>query len=285
MMFRCLLSLCFLSISYLSFGQTQKTDLLILGSDHLTQLYNNEFVNTDVLSPQGQEAVQRFTSNYKAYHPDVVMVEVLPQHQYEIDSLYLLYLKNDLNLSSLPDGRSEVYQIAFRIAKQSNVQKIYCVNAPGGTSQSILDNGQHIELYKNYGAEVRSLAVEKITQLKNGTLSLNDYLSFLNQPKIAKMLHQLRYVLPARVINGTFKNPDPMVDIAFINPKYIGAELTSIFKNRDYKIYANMVTVQMDSPPKRILLVIGVAHIGSLKSIFRDDDAYNIVDADRYLKN
>lgn len=33
-----------------------------------------------------------------------------------------------------------------------------------------------------------------------------------------------------------------MIDMAFINPKYIGAELTSTFKNRDYKIYSGIVS-------------------------------------------
>jgi hypothetical protein len=74
-----------------------------------------------------------------------------------------------------------------------------------------------------------------------------------------------------------------MIDTAFVNPKYIGAELISIFKNRDYKIYSNIVTTKMQIRPNRILLIFGVAHVGSLKSIFRDDIEYKIVDANKYL--
>jgi hypothetical protein len=94
----------------------------------------------------------------------------------------------------------------------------------------------------------------------------------------------LRYITPARVINGTFKNPDATVDTAFINPKYIGAELISIFKNRDYKIYSNIVTTQLQTRSKRALLLIGAAHLGSLNSIFRDDTDYNVVDPIPYLQ-
>jgi hypothetical protein len=35
---------------------------------------------------------------------------------------------------------------------------------------------------------------------------------------------------PARVTEGTFKNPDSSVDTTLIDSKYIGAELISLFK-------------------------------------------------------
>jgi hypothetical protein len=284
MLLKPILALYLLLISLSLSAQTPKIDLLILGSDHLAQIYNKDFPTTDILMPRAQDDIKKFSSSFAAYKADMVMVEVLPNYQQEIDSLYSLFIKDKLELHNLPDGRSEVYQIAFRIAKQSNINKIHCVNAPGGTSQGILENGHNIGLYKDFGSEVRSLAVSKLTGLRNGALSFSEYLAFLNQPDIANMIHKLRYVIPARVTNGKFKNPDAMVDTAFINPRFIGAELTSVFKNRDYKIYSNIVTAQMEQRSMKILLVIGVAHIGSLKSIFRDDDEYNIVDALKYIK-
>jgi hypothetical protein len=75
-----------------------------------------------------------------------------------------------------------------------------------------------------------------------------------------------------------------MIDTAFINPNYIGAELTSTFKNRDYKICSSIVNCQLETQAKRILLVIGVAHIGSLKSILRDDDNFTLIGTKPYIK-
>lgn len=91
------------------------------------------------------------------------------------------------------------------------------------------------------------------------------------------------YITPARVTNGTLK-ADPMVDSAFINPDYVGAEFISVFKNRDYKIYSNVVTTQLARQGKRLLVIIGQRHVGSLQSIFRDDPEYKLVDANAYLK-
>jgi len=264
-------------------AQSQKANILIVGSDHLAQIYNSKNPNTDVLLPQRQNEIKEFATSIMRYKPDLIMVEVLPENQQRIDSLYALYVADKIKFDDLEDGRSEVYQLAFHMAKQLGLLKIHCVNAPGGTSQSILDSGTNISLYKDEGLAVRTMVVEKMKALQENKLSLNDYLFFINQPNTYNKIYRLRYMTPARVTNGTFKNPDAMVDTAFINPDYIGAELISIFKNRDYKIYSNIVTTQMKTKGKKILLIIGAAHIGSLRSIFRDDTDFNLVDAEKFL--
>ena len=198
--------------------------------------------------------------------------------------MYILYRQGKLNLNELEGGRSEVYQLAFRLGKQLGLNKIHCADAPGGTSQSMLDNGRHIELYQQETAELRKVVGRTYAALQDGSLSLKDFLIFVNRPAIYNMIYQLRYMTPARVTHGTFKNPDPSVDTTFIDSRYIGAELISLFKKRDYKIYSNLVTAQMAQKPKRMLLIIGVAHVGSLRSIFRDDPTYTVVDAGKYLK-
>lgn len=263
--------------------QAQKTDIMLLGSDHLAQIYKRDKPNTDVLLPNRQREIDALSKLIVPYKPDIIMVEVLPERQREIDSLYTLYINDNLKLEAVDGGRNEVYQLAFRMAKQLGLPKIHCVNAPGGTSQSMLDNGENINQYKEEGVALRSIVIEKLKALEENSLSLKDYYSFLNQSDTYNKVYHLRYITPARVINGTFKNPDERVDTAFIDSKYIGAELTSIFKNRDYKIYSNIVNAQMKTNAKKLLLIIGVAHIGSLRSIFRDDSEYNIVETSKYL--
>ena len=266
-----------------AYSQSDKTKLLLLGSDHLYQVYQEGNPETDVLTSDNQAELEEFTALVEQYQPNMIMIESLPEDQAEIDSLYALYRQGQLNMDSLEYGRSEVYQLAFRIGKSQGLDEIVCVNSKGGTSQSMLDNGENIELYENETTELRKVVGAKYAALREGTLSFKDYLTFLNQPEAYNMIYHLRYITPARVTNGTFTNPDEMVDTAFIDPHYIGAELISVFKNRDYKIYSNIVTAQLRKQPERILLVIGVGHIGSLKSIFRDDPAYELVDANEYL--
>lgn len=274
-----------LTIFWMGVKAQGKTEILLVGSDHLNQVYNKDFPATDALTPQNQNELTIFTALLEKFQPEMIMVEVVPQRQKELDGLYYLYLNDKLDLQQLEGGRDEVYQIAFRMGKNLGLQKIVGVNSKGGTSQSILQNGENIEIYNQATLQLREVVKEKNEALRNGDLSLKDYLIFLNSPQAYNLIYHLRYITPARVRNGVFINPDEMVDTAFVDEEYIGAELISIFKNRDYKIYSNIVKNQMEFKPQRMLLIIGVAHIGSLKNIFRDDPEFKIVDALDYLEN
>lgn len=272
---------CLISLS--SYSQEKPIEILLLGSDHLTQVYKENYPNTDAFTSENQQELKDFSSAFEKFNPDMIMVENLPEEKPVTDSLYSLYRAGKLNFEELDHGRSEVYQIAFKIADNADLNEIICVDSKGGTSQSILSNGQNIEIYKAAGQKLGALAGEKNAALKQGQISMKEYLTFLNQPEAYNTVYNVRYIAPARVTNGTFKNPDEMVPIEYIDPDYIGAELISVFKNRDYKIYSNIVTNALEKKPERILLVIGVAHMGSLKNILRDDPEFKLVDATKFL--
>lgn len=265
-------------------AQHQPTQIMLLGCDHFQQIYQKDNPNTDVFTAKRQQELAQVVDQIKQYKPDMILVERLPQDQKELDSTYALFRQDKLQLSDLQDGRGEAYQLGFVVGKQLGLSHIYGTNAPGGTSQSILSNGDQIELYKQEGLQVRAMAKAKLALIQQGSLSLRDYILFLNQPETIQKTHHLRYITPARVTNGTFTNPDKQVDTAFVNPKYIGAELIAVFKNRDYKIYSNIVTRQLAQGASRILVIIGQAHVGSLQSIFRDDPAYQLVKSTAYLR-
>lgn len=266
-----------------SLAQTTPTEVMIAGSDHLNQLYSKDHPTTDVLTAPGQQHIGRFTAALARYKPDMLVIESLPEEQAEIDSLYALYRQDKLNLAALPGGRSEIFQVAFRLGKQLGLARIYCANAPGGTSQGILRTGQNIELYQQGQQELSKASGGLRTQLQQGAISLYDYEVAINQPELYNLVYRLRYVTPARVVNGRFTKPDAAVDTAFINPKYIGAELISVFKNRDYKIYSNIVVQALETKPRRVLALFGAAHMGSMQSIFASDPAFRVVESRKYL--
>ena len=258
------------------------TSILLLGCNHLAGLHKPDNPNSDMLAPKRQAELAIVLDQLQRYRPDGILVEELPERQAQVDSLYQLYRQDKLDLRTLLGGRSEVYQLGFALGKRLGLARIQCVNAPGGTSQSILHQGQNIELYEQATTRWRAFAAPIDQQLLAGTSTVSQYLRALNSPTVVQQLHTLVYNTPARVTNGTLK-PDPMVDAAFINPKYVGAELTSVFYNRDLKVYSNIVTTQLATHQSRQLLIIGVRHLGSLQGIFSTDPAYRLVDAAPYL--
>ncbi|KUG05841.1 DUF5694 domain-containing protein [Solirubrum puertoriconensis] len=261
----------------------KRTAIWVLGSDHLAQLYKPDKPHTDVLTPQRQAELTALNNQIERFRPDAIMVERLPDQQGRIDSLYNLYRQGKLELATLPDGRSEVYQLGFVLGKRLGLERIYCVNAPGGTSQGILHEGTNIELYQQATTQLREKTKAVSQQMQSGSLTMGQYLAFLNSPALVQELHTLVYRTPARVTNGTLK-PDAMVDAAFISTRHVGAEFISVFYNRDLKIYSNIANTQMATGSKRILTIFGARHTGSLQGIFGTDPAFQLVQASKYLK-
>jgi len=258
------------------------TSILLLGCSHLAQLYKAGNPNSDVLTPTRQAELAAVLDGLARYQPDGILVEELPEQQGRLDSLYQRYRQGQLDLNALPGGRSEVYQLGFALGKRLGLARIQCVNAPGGTSQSILNAGQNIELYEQATADWRAFSDPFGQQLQAGTSTIGQFLRTINAPATLRQLHTLVYCTPARVTNGTLK-PDEMVDAAFINPKYVGAEFISVFYNRDLKVYSNIVTTQLQTRQTRQLLIIGARHVGSLQGILAADPAYRVAPTARYL--
>lgn len=263
-------------------GASPTTNILLVGCSHLSQLYKADNPSSDMLTPRRQAELSTVLDGLQRFRPDGIMVEELPENQPRIDSLYQLYRQGKLDLNALPGGRSEVYQLGFALGKRLGLARIHCVNAPGGTSQSILHEGKNIELYKQADADWHAFSDPIGQRLLAGTSTIGQFLRTINEPATLRRLHTLVYRVPARVTNGTLK-PDPMVDAPFLNPQYVGAEFISVFYNRDLKVYSNVVTTQLQTQQHRQLLIIGARHVGSLQGILADDPAYRVVEAGKYL--
>jgi hypothetical protein len=259
------------------------TDIMLVAMPHLSQLYKKGNPLTDVLSPRRQTELVAFCAQIGRYRPDVLMVEELPAEQAHLDSLYSLYRQDKLNMNTLPSNRSEIYQVAFPLGKRLGLERIYCVNSEGGTSQSILHEGTNIKLYQDATIEHRAYYAPTVAQWEKGDVTMTQLLTFLNTPAFLQQLHRLVYRTPARVTDGTLK-ADPMVDSAFIKPHYVGAEFISVIYNRDLKIYSNIVNTQQATRASRVLTIIGGRHVESLQGIFGTDPAYRVVASSRYLK-
>jgi hypothetical protein len=256
---------------------------MLLAAPHFSQFYKKDNPLTDVLTPRRKAELAAFCSQVQRYRPDIIMVEELPSEQPRIDSLYALYRQDKLDLNTMPGGRSEIYQLAFPMGKRLGLERIYCVNSEGGTSQSILHEGTNIKLYQDATVEHRAYYAPVVERWEKGDLTMTGLLSFLNSPAFLQQLHTLVYRTPARVTDGTLK-PDPMVDAAFVKPHYVGAEFISVFYNRDLKIYSNIVTTQLATRSTRVLTIIGGRHVGSLQGIFSTDPAYRLVSSAAYVK-
>lgn len=286
-LFCALLALFGLSLPLVGVAQgtlPAKIQVMVVGSDHLNQMYNKQ-ASSDVFSPKKQAELAQVRTQLARFRPEVILIEAEPKEQTQIDSLYALYQKGLLQLETLPTGRSERYQLGFALAKQLQLPSPKAVDYYAATSQSLLSTGTNIGAYTQDLKLLQATARPLRTLVQHDSLSLYDYLALANQPAMIALLHRMQFNTPALVMNGTFAaGGTNTVDLGKVDTEYIGAHFITLFYNRNLKIYSNMLRAQQLSQAKRVLVLFGLAHVGVQEELFAANPAYQVVHAATYLK-
>lgn len=275
----------FLTLVAMSLGlaQEQPTEILLVGFDHLAQM-DNGTPTSNIFSSKKQGEIQKLTQKLAQFSPEMVMVEEEPNEQAQLDSLYALYAKNQLDLSKIENGSSELYQVGFRLAKQLDLHGVTGINHYEYTPQSLLASGKNIEIFKNGLGSLVQVARPLKKQVQADSLSIYDYIKTMNQPELVALSHRALFNLPAYVMDGEFSQSGTnTVDQGSIDNHYIGAEYISLFYNRNLKIYSNILNAQRTEHPKRIVLLMGQLHIGVLQDLLEENPNFKIIDVSTYL--
>lgn len=284
MMKKLLLSwvLC-LPVTLLFAQQSEKTEILLVGFDHLSQLSNGT-PESDVFSTKKQQEIKAIVAKLNQFHPDAIFVEYEPKEQQKLDSLYQLYQSGKVKLSDIEYGASETYQVGFRLAKVNKLKGVLGIDHYESTSQSLLNNGKNFELFKKELMKLMQTARPLKKQVQQDSLSIYEYIKIMNKPEMIQMTHRLLFNLPAYVVNGKFSESGTnTVDIGSIDENYIGAEYITLFYNRNLKIYSNILNTQLEYKPKRIILIMGQLHIGVLQDLLEENPNYSIINTLEYL--
>ncbi|WP_245745093.1 DUF5694 domain-containing protein [Hymenobacter actinosclerus] len=257
---------------------------MVVGSDHLSQLYNKQ-PESDVFSPKKQAELAQVRAQLARFRPDIILVEAEPKEQPQIDSLYALYQKGTLRLEDLPSGRGERYQIGFALARQLGLPSPKGVNYFTSTSQSLLNSGTNIEAYTRDLRLLQTASRPLKALVQKDSLSLYDYLALANQPELIGLLHRMQFNTPAQVMNGSFAaDGTNTADVGKVDTEYIGAHFITLFYNRNLKIYSNILRAQRQTQARRVMMLFGLAHVGVLEELLAVNPDYELVHAAKYLK-
>ena len=241
--------------------------VLILGSYHFDNpgLDVNNLEADDVLSAKRQKEIKEVVDLLAKFNPTKIGIERRWQtrHDTVTQNQYQQYLQGKHELQ-----RSESQQIGFRLAKELNHQRIYCIDAPGDF---------------NYGAMVGY--AQKNDQgdiLQNIQKVMNQYMkeeqAFLMSSSIKDML--LRHNEQQR-LDGGHGMYIKMLGIGK-NLDYPGADLVSDWYERNLKIFSNITRVT--EPKDRILIVIGSGHASILRGLVKFHPLYELEKVSDYLK-
>ena len=262
--------------------------IMILGSTHLANDGLDAF-NTkmdDVRSPKRQGEIEQLVEQIKEFKPTKIALERDEKtHGAETQTEYQGYLKGAYELR-----RNEHDQIGFRLAKQMEHPKLYCVdyridfrkNDPfipaDGFDWNLID---YITFAKEHNQEhlipSPPMLEGKVTQDEKGAtwIEPEKYVSIIdmyiqdNDPEKIRNEQQLYLRKIARIGLGD---------------EYPGANwLSHSWYDRNLKIYVNLTRIT-ESADERILLIIGAGHAYLIQQFLEESGDYIIESPLKYLK-
>ena len=245
-----------------------KPTLVILGTYHMGTPGNN-VVNgkvDDVTTPERQKQIVELVEKLKKFKPTKIVIECDLEADAKTQEIYARYLSGSYQLS-----KNETNQIGFRLAKEADHKKVYCVDwsdfwddpsinyikyaAKDAEFDSFL-KGANQKFKKRIDAEHEKLF----------TLSVIDQLVLLNQPERMEKDHQGYFNL-MRIGRGK---------------EYIGTNYVAWWYRRNLTILDNIIRIT-DSPQERLLVIYGVGHNKLLTQFAKESGFYNVESPLKYL--
>lgn len=268
--------LLFITITAVSsFGQSatisSKTKIMTLGVFHFAY-HNLDRVKTEakdqisVLDEPYQSQIAAIAKAIEEFKPSIIAIELDPSKQHSVDSLYSLY-----KLGKLPAKKDEIYQLAYRIGKNLNLPKIYCVNdwgRPYENIQTLFKDSIRMEKFGNFidslnKIEGKELLSKKVSNVVDKLIELNNPLSIkegLGSYLNAAFLYE--------------ENPGDFTGVDFETGRWF---------NRNLRIIRNIQRIPR-TPDDRILVIFGAGHMNLLNPLLDISKEFELVSPLPYLE-
>lgn len=267
---------CGLLIANTIFGQVYetppKTQIMTLGVFHFAYP-NLDAVKTEkrnqisVLEEPYQSEIISICKAIEKFKPTLIAIEVTPNKQHRIDSLFSLYKSDKFTLE-----KNEIYQLGFRIGRNLNLPTIYCVN----------DWGRH---YAN---------IETIFKDSIRSANLDNYYSHSPDSiyEHSKTSKQVTSIINELVEQNNLKRIKENLSVYLLNPfkyeeqsgDFTGVDFeTGRWFNRNLRIFRNIQRIA-HKPEDRILLIIGSGHLNLLNLFFDVSKEFDLVSPLPYLE-
>ncbi|GAA4279227.1 DUF5694 domain-containing protein [Aquimarina mytili] len=252
-------------------------EVLLVGTFH----YNNpgaDIAKTksfDILSQESQLELKEISKRIAAYNPTKIFVEWPYNEQKELDSLYQLYTKGQyFQNDSLSDfyRKNEIFQLAFKIAKQNRLKKVYSIDYttsfPFEDVMKDIQKNNQSELKKKIEDAISKITVEFDNQIDSGA-SLTELTYYLNSPEI-------------RSFSNHFHN-NLMLQAGSPND-FSGPLLTSEWFKRNLYMWSLIQKKTLESD-QRIMVLVGASHAAMFELFIKENKDWKIKELQEVMKN
>lgn len=247
--------------------ETTKTQVMTLGTFHFS-FRNLDVVKTDkenqinVLDKRFQTEIERIVNSIKEFNPSHIAIEVMPDQQAGIDSLYGLYCAGKFDLKV-----DEVHQLGFRLAKLLGIKSLVCTNDFGkfyASSTSLLSDSLRMDRFEKYYMNSPDSLIWSPSGRKGEKISsIVEELIKINQPQRLKDRLGIYLLTP-------FKYEEKEGDFTGVDFE------TARWFNRNLRIFRNIQRIPT-KPGDKLLVIYGAEHMNLLNVFFDSSMEYELV--------
>jgi len=253
----------------ITLGQTlsspAQTKIMTLGVFHFAYP-NLDAVKTElkdqisVLDEPFQSEIIAISKAISEFKPSIIAIELTPDQQSLIDSLYSQYRAEKFELK-----KNEAFQLGFRTGHKLNLEKIYCVDDRGNhynNIETIFADRERMQKFEDYFLNYKD-TIFSLPNQQNKVSSIIETLTELNQP------HRIKESLATYLLHP-FKYEEQAGDFTGVDFE------TGRWFNRNLRIFRNIQRIPHNSED-RILLIIGSGHLNLLNHFFETSREFELV--------
>ncbi|WP_298550817.1 DUF5694 domain-containing protein [uncultured Algibacter sp.] len=252
--------------------------------------YNTEV--DDYGTTKRQKEIKEVVHLLEEFKPTKILVELSPTEQSKIDSLYNLYLTNQITLEDIQGGINEVYQIGFRLGKQLNGIDVIAVDYHGNWLAPYADFIADTLVFEDYlnhsSTYAQSMKEKNDLFLKN---SIRENLIYLNEQEQILDNHNYYNNIAIKVkdtanIMFTYQESEQEINglhyqMRSFDFDNIGVELVAEWYKRNLFIYRNILENSEEND--RILLIIGSGHVFYLNQLLENNSKCKLIRPNEFM--
>jgi len=243
-------------------------EVLLVGTFH----YNNPGADVaktksfDILNEDSQLELKNISTKITDYNPTKIFVEWPYDEQNELDSLYQVYKKgNYFENDSLSDFylKNEIFQLAFRIAKQNNLKRVYAIDYstsfPLEDVMKEIEQNNQSELKKKIEDGISKFTVDFDNKIESG-VSLTELTYFVNSQEMRKFSNYFHNDL--MLLAGSTKD-------------FSGPLLTSEWFKRNIYMWS-LIQKCVTESDERIMVLAGLSHVAMFQLFIKENDTWKV---------
>ena len=242
--------------------------VLLVGTFH----YNNPGADVaktksfDILNEDSQLELKNISTKITDYNPTKIFVEWPYDEQNELDSLYQVYKKgNYFENDSLSDFylKNEIFQLAFRIARQNNLKRVYAIDYstsfPLEDVMKEIEQNNQFDLKKKIEDGISKFTVDFDNKIESG-VSLTELTYFINSKEMRKFSNYFHNDL--MLLAGSTKD-------------FSGPLLTSEWFKRNIYMWS-LIQKGVTESDERIMVLAGLSHVAMFELFIKENDTWKV---------